>query len=59
MLLYAPNYHLFLHNVLATVFFFSSQGGLQEIAKSIGLGDTVEVRLCRACQEQKGGAIGI
>ena len=38
-------------------FRFSSQGGLQDIAKSLGLGESIEIRLCREQKESSGTSV--
>ena len=38
-------------------FCFSSQGGLRDIAKSLGLGESIEIRLCRQQKESSGTSV--
>ena len=38
-------------------FRFSSQGGLQDIAKSLSLGESIEIRLCREQKESIGTSV--
>ena len=38
-------------------FCFSSQGGLRDRAKSLGLGESIEIRLCREQKESSGTSV--
>ena len=46
----------FLQSILRW-FRFSSQVGLQDIAKLLGLGESIEIRLCREQEESRGTSV--